>query len=66
MPGHCGHLVSRGPCPHLRGMAQAHNRSSKEPAKGEKQPQSPGILGKKQQMYLAQGLGIRGTGAWVL
>lgn len=55
-----------GPCPHSRGMAQAHyNRSSKELARGEKQPQSPGILGKKQQTYLAQGPGVRGAGAWV-
>lgn len=55
-----------GPCFHFRGMAQAHyNRSGKEPARGEKQPQSPGNLGKKQQTYLAQGPGIRGAGAWV-
>lgn len=67
MPGHCGYLVSWGPCPYRRGMAQAHYyRSSKELARGEKQPQSLGILDKKQQMYLAQGPGIRGAGAWAL
>lgn len=67
VPGHCGHLAAWGPGPYLKGMAQAHyDRSSKELARGEKQPQSPGILGKKRQMYLAQGPGIRGPGAWVL
>lgn len=66
MPGHCGHPAAWRPCPYLRGMAQTHyNRSSKELAR-EKQPQPPGILGKKRQMHLAQGPGIRGAGAWVL
>lgn len=68
MAGHARALWASGilgPCPHFRGMAQAHyNRSSKESARGEKQPQSPGSLG-KQQMYLAQGPGVRGAGAWV-
>lgn len=67
MPGCCGHLAARAMLPHPRGQ---HKLTTIEVARswpGEEAacPPPPRILGKKQQMNLAQGPGVGGIGVWV-
>lgn len=63
MPGRREHLAARAMPPHPRGQHKLTATGVARSRPGE--ATAPGILGKQQQMNLAQGSGVGGAGGWV-